>query len=191
MQVSDAYRLYRSLDLHFKGKFDYIRYGAGIRVSEAGFKRLPYPEQKFITDLKNKRDPERFLIGNLVFNNIKWVLDYSSEYELHVEKYYTNGLFYFNKDLQKLKPDIKDNILIRNSGDIPYLIEKFENKEISMHTLCIFNHFFNAVDRWQKSESAILISEINNKISRSTGFFLVNLPKYKESIANHFGLQNK
>lgn len=187
MKVSDTYQLYQSLSLYFKGKFDYIKYGATVRISEKSFLAKPQPERNFYSDLRYKNNPEAYLLGNFIFGNPKWVLDFTDEYELEMEKYTTNGLFFFKKDLAKLKPTLRENIYPTQNEPVPYLIELFEANEISMVTLCKFNFYFDTCKLWEKSDGYVLFSDISKKISKCTPFFNKNLPKYREAIINHFG----
>lgn len=187
MKVIEAFEAYSAISAHFRGGYDYFKYGGKIRIKTDGFehrKDLPW-----FSRIAKEHDPVKFIAANFIFASKQaHISSMSREHWLEFEKYITNGPYLFEQDLAKLKPEFNDNFSVDNDNAVPYIIELYLQGEISFHTLCVFETLLGLSSGWKKSDSYIIYSKTVEKVIKSAPFFEINKSVYKTIVLRNYSV---
>lgn len=187
MTPFEIYKTHLALDRHFKtAKYDYFRYGGGIKASSAAWDKLKYQQQAFYKRVAIMKDPYDFLVGNYIFGNPKWVNDFEDRHRIQMHKYQLNGFRFFCEDIERMREKFNDNFAVDDDNSMPYVLRLVRSSEISIYTACVFNHILNCHQKWSLRPQFMVFETISRKVDKSTGFFTFEKDKYKDAIKSRF-----
>lgn len=170
---------YYSLRLHFTGKFDYFKYGAVERVVPKVVKPNERGMFEYVSSLA---EPKTFLVGNFIFNDVKYISAFDHDSYMTYRSYLTNGAYYFSEDIKKLKKPFGENFRVDGADQIPYIVKLLMKKEVSIYTACALHKLLHWADKVDND----FVSSTIQTVIRSYRFFKVNDSQLKSIILNHY-----
>lgn len=186
MNAYDAYKQYIAFKLHFTSRsYDYHRYSGGSGATAASFEKRAKEHRHFLKISRN-RDPESFIIGNMMFNSDTYVGAFTSDHQKEFEKFRDTGAYHFKGDLGKLKPVFNDNFIVDPDNSTPYILRLLMNRKISLFTACVFEQLLNCDTKWARSDNYLIFSTLAHKIVKSAPFFKIDSAKYRAIVIEHF-----
>lgn len=187
----EAYRLYVALKNHFNSNtYDYFRYNGKTRANVKSFEARP--DKYFFAKLAKHKDPQGYIVANIIEDSANvWVGDLVNEQR--AEDNYRKWLkrqesltYIFSNDLDKLKENYNDNLLVEK-GDHPFLLKLFIKQQISIETVVVLNEFCNFFRYWnRKIEEDIIWPMINMKCKKYRPFITFNKDKFKQIVVDKF-----
>ncbi len=187
MTPYEIYKTYLALTRHFKTKtYDYHRYAGVVRCSPESYEKTKMVEKRFFKKISEMREPYNFMVGNLIFNNPKWINEYDDQYRIMYAKYQKNGLRFFEEEIQNLKDSYNDNFIVDDNNSMPYIIKLVRSGEVSIYTASVFNKIHSMHSKWSTKPQFMIFENVSTKIDKSTGFFNIDNDKYKEAIRRRF-----
>lgn len=185
MNAYQVYKMILAVQMHFKQEsYDYFKYQGKTRGKLKNFEQNK--DAFRYLKISRMRNPEAFIIGNVLFNPSQWVGDFDERYATQYEKYITNGTYLFQQELNKLKPVFNENFDVDTSQSVPYILHLLMNNTISLHMCCVFESVLGCDSKWSRLDKYIIFSNLSKKIVKSTPFFHVDNDKYKALIMKHF-----
>jgi len=185
----NAYIKYLAIKKHFSTDgYNYHKYNGKVRASFDKF--VTRPDVYFFFKLSNMEDVEGILLSNMIVNNNSWIRDIveeTGERNYFDWKKRKESLTYtFKSEMNKLLDDYKDNFEVK-SGQHPYIMSLYLQKQISLETITIASHFANIFEYWEQNiVDKIVAKDIIRLIKKYKPFLEINQKKYKEIIKNHF-----
>lgn len=181
---------YLALKRHFTNdSYDYHKYNGKIKASFDKFQTRN--DAFFFFKLSKRSDRHHFMLSNIVKNPNIWVRDLcedSAENTYLDWKKKIDGLTYqFNIDLGKLKEDYKSNYVVTESGQHPYLMSLFLQKQISLETFSILTNMSKVFDYWEKEIVDKFISRDIIRLSKKYYPFLeIDNKKFQDVVKKRF-----
>lgn len=181
---------YLALKRHFTTDgYDYQKYNGKVKASFDSFQVRN--DTFFFYKLSKKDERHHLMLSNFIKNPNVWVRDLCEE---NAEAVYLDwkkridGLTYlFTSDLGKLKEDFKSNFVVGSSGQHPYLMQIFLQKQISLETFSILTHISNVFPYWEKEIVDKVVSRDMIRLSRKYYPFLtIDRKKFQSVIKTRF-----
>lgn len=189
MNGYDAYKLYVALKNHFKGSYDFFKYGTKNKVNYNSYDKRK--DKVFFDKLAKHTDLENYLLANFIKDSKLWVRDlaYSSDAE---EAYQTwnkkqQALTYlFKQEIIKLEDDFNRNFVVTNNQH-PILLIKYLASDVSLETLCILLDISNAKKYWDNELHYDPVwDNLRLKVEKYTPFIKYDKDKFKKICLDHF-----
>lgn len=189
MEPFEAYKKYLALKQHFtKLNYDYFKYNGKVNAKQNTFEVRK--DKYMFYKLSKKKDVEGYLISNFIENEDIWIGDLLSS---DSEKTYLNWLkkqqsltYIFENEINKLKDDLNENIVVKH-GQYPHMLKMFFQKEISLETLVISNDILNFFNHWKnKIEDPVIWPNLYNKCLKYKSFLTYDRKKYADILKNKF-----
>ena len=184
-----AFNLYHSLSLHFKGKYDYIKYGGKTTMSQDKFAQRG--DKYFFYRLSRKYNFEElkgFYIANfLVDPNVRpGPLELQPADEIYkIWLAVTGSLKYkFTSDLEYLFENyrVEDTLKVKN-GQFPLLLKMVMDKTTNLETLIILNEILNFFPMWtEKINDDIIWPAFKLKCEKYAPFLNYDRKVYKDIV---------
>lgn len=148
----ECFQCYLALKMHFtQEKYDYIKYNGKVKADIASFEKRK--DKYMFYSLSKKKDPEKYILANMLENPKMWVGDLLSK---EAEKNYLNYVkveesltYCYQQDLKKLDENFNSNFVVKN-GQRPLLLKLFNMGEVSIHTMVILDKLVNYIPYWDK-----------------------------------------
>lgn len=185
-----AYQKYIAIKNHFTSdSYDYFKYGGKTQAKVTTFEKRK--DKYMFYKLSKKKDIEGFLVSNFISKDVKWVRDFNnSESEL----VYTEWLkrqqslsYIFQSDLQNMKDDLNENIIVRDDTLYPYMLELYFQKKICIETLVICDVILNIFQYWNKKiQDKFLWPDLHRTLTKYTPFVKIDKKTYKELLKERF-----
>ena len=182
-----TYCLYLALKNHFSQKeYDFFKYHGKVTASQDSFLRRRDRFQ--FEKLARKYDDAElkdFIVAQILAENT-WVGDMLSP---DAEKVYKNRqtikqslTYMFTKDLDELlsKVESPKEIFSAKPNELPFLIEKWMNGDITFETVVILNDFVNYVPKYDKvlGEDFFVWEGVRTKILKYSPFLEYDRKKF-------------
>jgi hypothetical protein len=181
---------FMAVKLHFKDKFDYFKYNGKYHLK---FKTYEAKHDKFHYEkLANKHycsnNAPIFFCANYIEDEKS--LDYIGNVS---EQNYNNWFrriqsltYRFNQDIIKLDDNFDSEFKIID-GQLPSIIQKFLEKEITLETIVIINRCIRFIEKTEnKIEKNIFNNYILNKIKKYSPFLEFDTKKYTQLILKRY-----
>lgn len=184
-----AFNLYHSLRLHFKGNYDYIKYGGKTTMSQDKF--LQRADKYFFYRLSRKYNFEElksFYIANFLIDPD--IRPGPLERPPAAENYrmwlgVIGSLKYkFQEDITYLFENYNMNAILKvNSGQYPLLLQMVMDKTIQLETLIILNEILNFFPMWtEKITDDIIWPAFKLKCEKYAPFLNYDRKVYKDIV---------
>ena len=180
-----AYNLYHSLRLHFKGDYDYIKYGGKTTINQETF--LKRADKYFFYRLSRKYNTEEFkdfLIANLLenVNTRPGPLEKPEADEIY-KKWLkiTNSLqYHFENDIIYILEKYGNSAFKVRNGEHPALLIEVLQGRICKETLIIMNEFMNFFPTWsEKISDTVIWPELKRMYAKYAPFIKFDRQKYR------------
>jgi len=181
-----AFNLYHSLRLHFKGSYDYIKYGGKTNMSQDKFQLRG--DKYFFYRLSRKYNLDElkeFYIANFLVNpdirpgalELQGATDIYKKWRSVVDslKYkFTNDIIYLIENY-----NIESTLKVKN-GQYPLLFELVMQETIHVETLVILNEILNFFPMWnEKISDDIVWPALRTKYLKYAPFLKYDRKEYK------------
>jgi len=189
MSSFEVYQAYLALKNHFtKEGYDYHKYNGKVAVKVSSFESRKH--KYFFQKLTKKKDPFNYILANFVDEDVMWVGDLDHD---QCEARYLTWLkrnqsltYVFRQDLDKLKDNFDDNIVVENN-ERPYLLQLYCQKEICIETLIIINELVGCFKYWHKKiEDPVVWPSISMKCYKYRSFMEFDKEKYRKILKEKF-----
>lgn len=143
----DLYRTYTAIKTHFNDpSYNYFAYNGAISAPRSAY--ASRTDAPFFTELaKQSKDPFNLILSNIVSNPSIWIGDIEPDLDNRIYKSWrkTNDrlIYTFEQDLKQLKDELKDNFIIDEEGEYPYILRAFVGKKITFETFTLINKFLS------------------------------------------------
>ena len=166
MSGFDAYQTYLAVSNHFKGQYDYFKYGGKVNAKRESFeaRRDKYLFEKVSKKFK-REDFIKYLVANMTDGSL-WIGELlTPAHEIAYKKWKKRieSLTYnFKEDigtLYDLEGDFNNVFLPKESH--PILYRAYSGRKISLETLVILDELVHYTKAWQKEDDLILKETIH------------------------------
>jgi hypothetical protein len=170
MSGYEAYQSFLAVTKHFKGTYDYFKYGGKINTNYDSFliKKDKYLFDKVAKKYKNSDELLKFLVSSTVDGNRQgWIGDLLNPYHDIVYKKWKKKIeslsYNFKEDLSHLNEIESDfnNMFKFVDGKHPLLFRAYSGRKISLETLVILDELVHYTKAWQKEDDLILKETIH------------------------------
>lgn len=184
-----AFNLYHSLRLHFKGSYDYIKYGGKTTMSQDKF--LLRADKFFFYRLSRKYNFEElknFYIANFLENvDIRpGPLELENAQEIYKKwlSVATSLRYLFKNDITYLIENYNiESVLKVRSGQYPILLELVMQGDIHRETLIILNEILNFFPMWkEKISDDVIWPSLELKYKKYVPFLNIDKQTFKSII---------
>lgn len=175
----DAYSIFKSMQLHFKGKYDAPRYNYKIRgVTEASLQKRP---DKFVfarlsDAYKDRAKLIEYFASNFMFHKetITFAHDLSMDHLTRYNKYKQAQTYLFKKDIEYLHSvdETFNNHLIMVDNKLPNVIQYTLSEDIHLETAVILHDLTGYINNI--SSGTPLFAEHIRLIERSVPYVSIN-----------------
>lgn len=186
----EVYKTYLALKNHFtKPTYDYFKYNKRTKASRKTFESRN--DKYFFQKLSKHKEYEKFLVANIVDGTYLWIGDLignedSEKIFLEWKGRQESITYLFKKDLEKLKDNFDDNLLVEE-GQYPYLLLLFLRKDITMETVVILNDLVSCFRYWSKSiEEDVIFPDLLHKFKKYKPFVSYDRDKMKKIVLEKF-----
>jgi hypothetical protein len=187
----DVYQKYLAMKNHFsnKGGYDYHQYNGKVRANKTSFEVRR--DKYFFYKLSKLKNVEEYLLANFVDGDKGFwagsVNDDSAERVYTEFKKRQQSLTYvYNQDLNSLKDDFNDNIIVP-PNEHPYLLRLYMRKDICIETLTILDILCKIFNYWDKHLIDDPIwSSTKMKVVKYRSFISVDINKYRDITISRF-----
>tara|TARA_R110000868_G_scaffold9000_3_gene45587 strand:+ start:16086 stop:16700 length:615 start_codon:yes stop_codon:yes gene_type:complete len=187
----DVYQKYLAMKNHFsnKGGYDYHQYNGKVRANKTSFEVRR--DKYFFYKLSKLKNVEEYLLANFVDGDKGFwagsVNDDSAERVYTEFKKRQQSLTYvYNQDLNSLKDDFNDNIIVP-PNEHPYLLRLYMRKDICIETLTILDILCKIFDYWDKHlVDDPVWSSTKMKVVKYRSFISVDINKYRDITISRF-----
>ena len=166
MSGFDAYQTYLAVSNHFKGRYDYFKYGGKVNAKRDSFeaRRDKYLFEKVSKKFK-REDFIKYLVANMTDGSL-WIGELlTPAHEIAYKKWKKRieSLTYnFKEDIETLSDlegDFNNVFLPKESH--PILYRAYSGRKISLETLVILDELVHYTKAWQKEDDLILKETIH------------------------------
>lgn len=166
MSGFDAYQTYLAVSNHFKGQYDYFKYGGKVNAKRESFeaRRDKYLFEKVSKKFK-REDFIKYLVANMTDGSL-WIGELlTPAHEIAYKKWKKRieSLTYnFKEDIETLSDlegDFNNVFLPKESH--PILYRAYSGRKISLETLVILDELVHYTKAWQKEDDLILKETIH------------------------------
>lgn len=179
---------YCALKAHFRGEYDYFKYGGKISAKPSSLDSRP--DKYYFSKLAKNKMYREILLANFVESNLAWIGELVEEDAK--ENYYKwkkkiDSLTYvYKQDLHKMDSTFNENFICKD-GNHPKLLTLFLHKQISLETLVILEKIIKFRKKWDKAITEKYIwPDISSKIKNYMPFLNVDKDKMKKITQEHF-----
>lgn len=181
-----AFNLYHSLKLHFKGSYDYIKYGGKTTMSQDKF--LQRADKYFFYRLSRRysfEELKNFYIANFLVNpDIRpGPLELDEAQDIYKKWLGTvSSLRYnFENDVTYLIENYGDKIFKVKNGQYPILLKLVMEKKVKLETMVILNDIMDFFPVWdEKIDDDILWPAMKLKCIKYAPFLNYDRSAYKK-----------
>lgn len=182
-----VYQKYVSLKLHFTNeKYDYTVFNGKARTNITSFETRK--DRFYFEKLAKKKDIETFLIANLQKDPHLWIgdiVDRGEQNYMDWMKKQQSLKYLFQKDLDVLNPDLKENFKVKNT--YPILLDLFLKGKINKESIIVFDKVTGCFEHWKKTvKDDVLLPEIIHNLKKTGCFISIDVVTYKKLIKEHF-----
>jgi hypothetical protein len=148
----NVYLNYLAMKRHFTtDSYDFHKYNGKVKASFDSYQTRN--DAFFFYKLSKKKEWKDHILANIIETPNIWIRDLCEESAESVYfdwKKKTDGLtHHFNSQLNKLKPDLQDNFVVR-SGSHPYLLNLYMKKQVSREFFTILTNITNVFPYWEE-----------------------------------------
>jgi hypothetical protein len=191
MDPFDSYKLYNALKLHFETEgYDAIKYNFHTTISAASFfkRRDKYFFAKLAKTYNNNL--KHFYVSQFI-NDVKYVGDMmdptSKRFYVEYKKTHEALSRVFEKDINTLSDNDFDTLLESKDNQIPRVIQKWMEGDITLETLVVLNSLTGFVKKEGNNITETIIwPDISRKICKYSPFVRVDDKKYSNILKKAF-----
>ena len=191
MEPFDSYKLYNALKLHFEtDAYDAIKYNFSTTVTANSFfkRRDKYFFAKLAKTYENNL--KHFYVSQFI-NDVKYVGDMmdptAKRYYVEYKKTHEALSHVFQKDINTLSDNDFDTLLESKNNQVPRVIQKWMEEDITLETLVILNSLTGFVKKEGKNIAETIIwPDISRKIHKYSPFVRVDKKKYSNILKKAF-----
>jgi hypothetical protein len=152
MSPYEAYTNYLALKLHFKGDYDYHKYGGKVSASLESFDKRK-DKFKFIKLSSKLSDPQilEFYLSNFIRGK-EWIGEFDKRNWTAHKKINQSLEYVYKNDIEKLLTLVEkfDIIFQCKDGNHPKLVKAYLGKKISLETLVILEKVLTYRERFDE-----------------------------------------
>lgn len=162
MSGFDAYQTYLAVSSHFKGHYDYFKYGGKVNAKRDSFEAR---KDKYLFEKASKKfkreDFIKYLVANLTDGNM-WIGELMTPaHEINYKKWKKKieSLSYTFKEDMSLLCDIEpkfDNLFRFVDEKHPLLFRAYSGRKISLETLAVLDELVHYTQVWKKENDIVL-----------------------------------
>ena len=187
----DSYKLYNALKLHFENEtYDAIKYNFKSSVSaNSFFKRR---DKYFFAKVgkEYEKNLKHFYVSQFI-NDVKYVGDMmdptSKRFYVEYKKTHEALGHVFQKDINTLSDNDFDTLLEARDNQLPRVVQKWMEGDITLETLVILNALTGFVDKEGNNITETIIwPDISRKIRKYGPFVRVDNKKYANILKKAF-----
>ena len=187
----DAYKLYNALKLHFESDtYDAIKYNFQTTINHNSFfkRRDKYYFAKLAKTYDNNL--KHFYISQFI-NDVKYVGEMlepkAKRNYVNYKKTHEALSHMFQKDINTLSNNDFDTLLESKNNQVPRVIQKWMEEDITLETLVILNSLTGFVKKEGKNIAETIIwPDISRKILKYSPFVRVDEKKYSNILKKAF-----
>ena len=190
-QGYQVYVKYIAIKNHFTvDKYDFFRYNGKVRTNIDSF-RTRQDKFSFIK-LSKMKDYEDILVANLSRNPNKWIGEIVDESDgisdYHKWRKVNDAIEYnFKADISKLNDTSFESNFIVNNGNIPFVMNLYNTKKISLETFSILMHISKAKDYWLEHIADPVLTPKTIKLAEKYHPFMkYDMKKIMNSLESYF-----
>lgn len=185
-----AFNLYHSLQLHFKGKYDYIKYGGKTTMTKEKF--LQRADKYFFYRLSRRYSYEElknFYISNFLEDpNIRpGPLEMPPAEEIYRKWLGVIGSlkYRYTNDVMYLMENYGDKAFNIKNGQYPPLLSAVLEGKVTMETLIILNEILQFFPKWnEKIDDDIIWPTLRMKYEKYAPFLNYDKKVYRDILKN-------
>jgi hypothetical protein len=145
MTPLEAYGVYNSLKLHFKGNYDYWKYHGKTKIKPETFNARK--DKYFFEKLSKHKDVIHYVMSNIVFGN-RTIYNLNTN---EADRTYSEWLgrvesltYRFQKELENISPQD----IMTDDGQNPELLKKYYGGDVSLETLVLLDEVMPYFEYW-------------------------------------------
>jgi|ERR1035437_1621604 hypothetical protein len=155
------YKTYCSLNLHFSGKYDVLKYGdrlKSLNMTAYEKRKEKFKFMAFATKLQDERSAYHHCVANFMHNNSNWLYEPFSESDaIHKNwrKYFDAFEYNFKQEFNVLNNVMESNnakfetmLLQTESGRKPPLLQLMLTRKVSPEFIIKLDSRFQFIDTW-------------------------------------------
>lgn len=189
MNNVEAYKLYKSLKLHFNNpKYDFFKYKGRVTVSEQELNKSNY----WIKGLAKEYDKKlpSFLVANLSENPRYYIRElYSNPNAARTYREWSGmrkaHKYNFLSDLNKISNNLHEEL--HTDEALPLLIKRYIRREVSKETVCIILRETNALSVLNEQQKGNILWDQYNFGFEKYMPFAIKKEEYNKILLDKFG----
>jgi len=187
----DSYKLYNAVKLHFENEaYDAIKYNFKSSVSHNSF--FKRRDKYFFAKIGNEYDKnlKHFYVSQFI-NDVSYVGDMmeptSKRFYTEYKKTHEALGHVFQTDINKLSDNDFDTLLEARDNQLPRVVQKWMEGDITLETLVIIQSLTGFVEKEGKNIAETIIwPDISRKIRKYSPFVRVDNKKYANILKKAF-----
>jgi hypothetical protein len=187
MTPFETYQKFLALKMHFTSDYDIIKYNGKVKANYDSFEKRK--DKYFFYKLSKMKEPESFILSNMIENDISWIGDLFDPEKEEVYKNWNKrqqSLSYiFSNDIKKLLPSFNENFIIKD-GQHPPLLKLYRRKEVCIETLILLDEILNYFPYWNKNiQDTVIWPNIYKRLVKYKPLFHYDKAKIKNILKTY------
>ena len=181
MKAIDVYLMYCALKAHFRGDYDYHKFGGKTKT-----KRESYYKRKdrffFAKTAVKYKDTEvlNYFVSNFIHDRSGYIANFTDK---NYETWMNKRAMFYDIFSQEMQPFVKnfEPLFECESGQHPTLLKEYMGKRISLETMIVLDDLVEFSKRWDKELvwDDFVWPDVKKLMNNYKGFLTINTDKYR------------
>ena len=191
----ESYKLYLAISQHFKTpSYDFFYYNGKVNCSESSFEKRN--DIMYFRRLSREKNQINRLVSHMAFSSDFHIREIVSkegeEKQRKWENQFNSFRYRFSSELSSLNDEVKSNFEVNNSNELPFAIQMFYRREISLETLSVLSKKMKLHEYWISThlKKHVLAKDLINRVNKYYEFFRKKIDEKsaEETIRNRWNL---